>query len=118
MSYLLTPTGPFAFHTATTTGDGGILIARGECERLTIVLQSNGTTSGGTVTVEEAYFDPNVTGTYTGTWSVIGSAVSASTFTGGAQSVVHIVGSFWAVRVRISSNITGGGSVTITGWGN
>lgn len=114
----LSPGTPQTLQSLATTGNGGILLVRGQCERVTVVLQSNGTTSGGAVTIEEAYYDPNGP-VYSGTWSAIGSAINASSFTGGAQSIVHIIGySVWALRVRISDTITGGGSVTVVAWGN
>lgn len=102
---------------AATTGNGGILMLGGAQARVTVILQSNGTTSGGTVTIEEAYWDPKTDPVYAGTWSAI-QAVNASTFTGGAQLVLHVMASCPSVRVRISSNITGGGSVTVWGYGN
>jgi len=100
--------------TAATTS--AIALPRGETARFTVVLQSTGTTSGGTVIIEEAYYDPNGP-TYAGTWSQLQS-VAASSFTGGAQIAYHFTGSFWAVRVRISADITGGGSVSAFAWGN
>jgi len=119
--YCLTPGLPQQLHDAATTGNGGILLFHGTTARVTIALQSTGTTSGGTLSIEEAYWkdldgagpDP----VYAGTWSVI-QAVSASSFTGGAQLVVHVLGSVWALRVRISSDITGGGTVSVWAWGN
>jgi hypothetical protein len=82
-------------------------------------MQSAGTTSGGTVTVEEAYYDPlKGDPAYAGTWSTIGSAINASSFTGGAQLGFHVLGSFWAIRVRVSSDITGGGTIAVWAWGN
>jgi hypothetical protein len=115
--YNLTP-GLVQLHTAATTGNGGIILMRGLGARLTITLQSTGTTSGGTLQIEEAYFNPDVDGTYAGTWSAVGAVINASAFTGGAQTVVHAVGSFWAVRCRITANITGGGTVSVWAWGN
>ncbi len=115
--YSLIP-GVVKLQDAATTGNGGILYMRGGSARLTVVLQSTGTTSGGTVSIEEAYYnldagDP----VYAGTWSVIQS-VNANSFTGTVQLVEHYVGSYWAVRVRISSTITGGGTVSAWAWGN
>lgn len=102
----------------TETTSSGILLLRGQCERLTIVLQSTGTTSGGTIQFEEAYYDPNGL-IYAGTWSALATAVSASSFTGGAQLVTHVINySVWALRVRIATQITGGGSVSCWAWGN
>ena len=117
--YSLVPNSPEQLQSAATTGTGGVLLPHGRSHWLTVSLQSNGTTSGGTISIEEARYDPAVLNglDYTGTWSVI-QAVSASTFTGGAQVVVHVPGSFWAVRARISSNITGGGSVDVWAWCN
>lgn len=80
---------------------------------VTFYLQSTGTTSGGTVSLEEADYDAT-TGTYSGTWSVI-SAIAASSFTGGAQTAYHVQATAFAVvRARISSAITGGGTVSVT----
>lgn len=117
--YTLCPASPMQLHNAATDGNGGILLLRGQVARVTVALQSTGTTSGGAVSIEEAYFDPAVLAgqNYTGTWSVIQS-VSASTFTGGAQVIVHVTGSVWAIRARISSAITGGGTVSAWAYGN
>ena len=104
--------------TTASTGNGGILLLRGACEGVTIAVTSTGTTSGGTLSIEEApYYDPDSNLVYSGTWSVIQS-LTASTFSGGAAVVVHVTGSFWAVRCRIATDITGGGSVSAYGWGN
>lgn len=117
MAYSLSPMQPQQILNAeTATTASGILVLRGQCDRLTVALQSHGTTSGGAVTVEEAYYDPNGP-VYSGTWSVL-QATNASTFSGSTQTVIHWEGSFWAVRVRISSTITGGGSVSAWAWGN
>ena len=110
------PTAPMILQNAQTTGNGGVLMLNGNVEQLNIFLFSSGTTSGGAVSIEEAYWDPNQP-MYAGTWSVI-AAVNASTFTGGASVMLHYPGGFWAVRVRISSNITGGGSISAVGWGS
>lgn len=95
-----------------------MLYIGGICERLTVSLASTGTTSGGTIILEEApYYDPKAGGVFTGTWSQLAS-VSASTINTTASQVQHFAGSFWAVRARISSDITGGGTVTVTAWAN
>lgn len=87
-------------------------IAPGNHAAAAIVLISNGTTSGGNVSIEEAYFTPPNGKPYTGTWSVIQS-VAASSFTGGAQRVVHISpNALFPIRVRIADAITGGGGVS------
>lgn len=80
---------------------------------LTFYLQSNGTTSSGVVTLEEAESGTPAGGQYTGTWSTI-TTVNASSFTGGAQLAYHVQGSaFSHVRARISTVIGGGGTVTV-----
>jgi hypothetical protein len=75
-----------------------------------------GTTSGGTVTIEEADWDPfDSAQIYSGTWSAIGSAVAASTFTGGAQVALHLPApaAYAFVRARITGTITGGGTISV-----
>jgi len=77
---------------------------------ITIYLRSVGTTSGGTVLIEEADWGP-FEQPYSGTWSQIAS-IAASTFTGGAQIAYHVTDSSYGwLRVRISSAITGGGTI-------
>jgi hypothetical protein len=62
------------------------------------------------VLVEGADWGPLET-IYSGTWATIAS-IAASTFTGGAQTQVSLANSSqrW-VRVRISSGISGGGTI-------
>ena len=72
--------------------------------QLTVFAIANGTVSSGVVTIEEAH-DPE----YTGTWSSIGT-ISPTT---GAVLAAHIFSSLAAVRVRISTAIGGGGTVTV-----
>lgn len=118
--YSLVHASPIKLHSATTTGNGGVLMLYGQCARATIVLQSNGTTSGGAVSIEESFNEGNASNPglqYSGTWSVI-QAVNAADFTGTAQKVIHVTGSVWALRVRVSSDITGGGSITVWAYGN
>lgn len=77
----------------------------------TIYLASQGATTGGTVLIEEADWADNEQ-PYTGTWSQVAST-AASTFTGGAQIAIHLpIASYAYLRVRISSAITGGGTVS------
>lgn len=79
----------------------------------TVYLTSVGTTSGGTVTIEEADWDGLSGQPYAGTWSIIGAATAASAFTGGATLAVRLpVGLYAWLRVRISGAITGGGTVS------
>lgn len=77
---------------------------------ITIYLRSVGTTSGGTVVIEEASWGP-AEPPYSGTWGTILSQ-AASGFTGTAQLPVHVpVAALAWYRVRISSAITGGGTI-------
>lgn len=77
---------------------------------MTIYLRSVGVTSGGTILIEEADYGLKE-GPYSGTWATIAS-IAAATFTGGAQYPTHIAaGAYAYVRVRISSAITGGGTI-------
>lgn len=78
---------------------------------ITIYLRSIGTTSGGTILIEEADWSEKEA-IYSGTWSQIAS-IAASSFTGGVQSANHVSNSAYGyIRVRISSAITGGGTIT------
>ena len=80
---------------------------------VTLYLGSIGTTSGGTVTIEEAGWHPDQH-PYSGTWSKIAD-VNASTFSGTAQVAQHLSSPtpYQWLRVRVSSNITGGGTIYV-----
>jgi hypothetical protein len=88
----------------------------------TWVVQSNGVTSSGVITFEEASWGPSVTGVpavdYTGTWSVIttvnASDVDTGSASGSAQKFIHISATANAyTRPRISTAIGGGGTVSV-----
>lgn len=101
-----------AVSTAAGTGTSRPIKVHGR-EIVTIYFQSNGTTSGGTLVIEEASF-PDTGPTYAGTWSTVGSTINASSFSGTAQIAYHISpNSFDYIRVRIATDITGGGTVTV-----
>jgi hypothetical protein len=105
--------------TGVTTGTGGILMLGGKVARQTFVLQGNdatGVITGGVITIEEAYWDANGPA-FGGTWSQI-TTVTGANLSSGAQQYVHVFSSAWAVRARISTAISGGGSVSVVAWGN
>lgn len=78
---------------------------------ISIYLRSIGVTSGGTILIEEADYT-ETTQPYSGTWSQV-ATIAASTFSAGAQMASHIADAAYGfLRVRISSDITGGGSIT------
>lgn len=76
---------------------------------VTVTFTSEGTTSGGTIIIEESDL-----ASYTGTWSQLYSQ-AASGFTGGAKLCLHIeLGAGAWVRARISAEVTGGGTATVS----
>lgn len=80
---------------------------------LKFYMRGVGTIGGGTILIEEADWGPQEA-PYSGTWSQLGS-VSGTAITANAQQAVAISDSAYGhVRVRISSAITGGGSVLVT----
>ncbi len=93
--------------TGATSGTGQAVLVAGY-QNLVLYLTSSGTTSGGVVTIEEA----SDIG-YGGTWSSV-TTVNASSFSGGATVAYHFpVSAYGAIRARISSAITGGGSIAV-----
>jgi hypothetical protein len=92
---------------AAITGTGIAYSIPNSSKDSNVNLRGAGTISGGTIIIEEAS-DP----TFAGTWSQIQS-ITASALTGGAEQIVHIAGLVRALRARISSDITGGGTVTV-----
>lgn len=92
---------------AATTGTGRAL-AFHECRQITWTVEGAGTISGGTVVIETA----DQIG-YAGTWAELDS-ITASTLSGGASYVnTFPTSGSGFVRGRISSDITGGGDVTV-----
>lgn len=96
----------------TSTAAGVSLpIATEGRDEIVFYVQGDGTTSGGTMKIEEAMYDP-ADGVYSGTWSQIGSDIAASGLSG--QSAYHVSpNAYGFVRFRISGAITGGGTVTV-----
>jgi len=122
--YTLVPGTPIKLLDALTTGTGGILEMQGKVHNVTIAVQGSGVITTGALSIEEAYYD-NLPPTgleshgipYAGTWSVI-QTVTGSQISSGAQQIVHVQGSVWSLRVRISTAIAGGGSLTAWAYGN
>ena len=103
--------------TCVTTGTGTTINVR-TSPALTVYFQSVGTTSGGAIVFEESSVS-SAEAVYAGTWSTI-TTVNASTFSGGAQFAYHIAAPtpLHFLRARVSSNITGGGTVCVRLVGN
>ena len=82
---------------------------------IVLYLFGHGVTSSGAITYEEATQDPSTTTPgYDGTWSIIGSAVNASTVDGNKCAATHLaVGGYGLVRARITTVIGGGGSISV-----
>lgn len=97
--------------TGVTVGQSIPVDAKSQ-NQLSFYFRSLGTTSGGTILIEEADWS-DLEPPYSGTWSQIAS-ISASSFTGGAQLAYHTTApaAFGFTRVRISATITGGGTIT------
>lgn len=91
---------------AVTTGTG-TEHPMNDCRQVGWDVVGAGTISGGTVKIESA-----PTSSYSGTWNELDS-VDASTLTGGAVYHGTYPGPLSFVRARVSSNITGGGSITV-----
>ncbi len=73
-------------------------------------MRGSGTISGGTLLIEEADYGDDEP-PYSGTWSQLVS-VACSDVTGGAQKGVHLsLGAYGYLRARISSAVTGGGTI-------
>lgn len=96
--------GGILLQSAASTGNGNTWNFRGISGEYTLSVEPTGTVSGGEVQFESAPYD-----SYGGTWSAVGSAMTPSTSTLVTQQVT---GRYRAMRARITSDITGGGSVT------
>lgn len=93
--------------TAVITGTGIGVTVPNNSHHPRIHVRGSGVISSGAVVIEEA-LDPD----YAGTWSLLNTIV-ASGFTGGAEQVIHILGNIGAIRARVTTNIGGGGTMSI-----
>lgn len=90
---------------AATTGNGTAVQLDGTGRELVVYIYGAGTIAGGAVQLEEAH-DKN----YTGTWAAIGAAVTVVDAT---VKTTRLTGCVGAIRARVSTNITGGGTVSV-----
>ena len=91
---------------AVTTGTG-TAISFHDCRQVSWQVTTSGTISGGTIIIETA-----PTSNYAGTWAQLDS-ISATDADTGVIPPGTYPGPLQFVRARISSNITGGGTVTV-----
>lgn len=96
--------GGILLQSAATTGNGSVVNCFGSGGEYLFEIVANGTVSGGAVQFEEA-----ASSDYSGTWTAIDLSQSPATST---RQAVRKTGSYSYVRARITSNITGGGSIT------
>lgn len=105
MSALLTPPG-FASLSAVTTGTGEPL-ALNSCKQGSWTTVTDGTVSGGTIVIEQAS-----TRDYAGTWYVL-DTIDAANAAAGTEGYGTYPGVIGFLRPRITSDITGGGTVSV-----
>lgn len=103
---------PYTLQSAATTGNGLAVAIPANFQNHNVSVEGSGTITGGTISIEEAD-----TPDYTGDWSVI-TTINGTDVTSDAIKVTHVAGLVRALRARISSDITGGGNVTVevTSW--
>lgn len=82
---------------------------------VSIYVSGSDTIASGVLSVETADYDPQiVTNGYAGTWSTI-TTINAADVTGGATKMVSLTpAAYGFIRVRITTVIGGGGSVSAT----
>ncbi len=91
---------------AVTTGTGTVITTNYKVAMQTITLKWHGTCSGGSVVVEAAD-----SATWDHTWAPMAPAISAHS---NIEDVITIVVPTHSVRVRVASDVTGGGDLTVT----
>jgi hypothetical protein len=89
---------------AATTGNGTAINVVGQGREHTFYIVGTGTITAGAVQLETATHKD-----YSGTWAPIGAPITVTS----AANVVQVTGAFLALRAPISTNIAGGGSVTV-----
>lgn len=92
---------------AVTTGTGLGVAIPNVSKEVRLHVRGSGVVSGGTIVIEEA-LDPE----FAGTWSLL-STITAASFTGGVEQVIHIISNIGSIRARVTANVTGGGTMSI-----
>jgi sucrose-6-phosphate hydrolase SacC (GH32 family) len=90
---------------AATSGNGAAVDLRGEGSLHVFYVSGTGTITAGAVQFETAK-SPD----YTGTWSPLGVAVAPVS---SQEDAYAFAGAYRALRARISTAVTGGGSTTV-----
>jgi len=89
-----------------TTGNGNVLAIPSSFRHHTIIIKGIATVSAGAVQIETANeYD------YSGTWAPIGGG--PVTVVDASDIVINFEGIFNFIRARVSTDITGGGTVTV-----
>ena len=97
--------------TGVTSGTSPAINRLGS-EAISLYVRGSGTITGGTLLIEEADYGDDEP-VYSGTWSQV-TSITCSDVTGGAQKGVHLsLGSYGYLRARISSAVTGGGTIAV-----
>jgi len=107
-TYKFSPTDSASISLSGATTGTGSVKAFNDCRQVNWMVRGEGTIDGGTVVIESAHAQD-----YAGTWNQL-DEIDATTLTGGALSgntYPMPPGGF--LRGRISSNITGGGSISV-----
>lgn len=92
---------------AVTTGTG-TAIATHDARQIGWVVVGAGTVTGGTLKIEAA-----LTADYSGTWAELDSLTFSTTALTDSVYIANFPNPFGGfVRARVSSNVTGGGSIT------
>jgi hypothetical protein len=89
---------------ALTTGTGTAVDLSQGARGVTVYVEASGTVTGGTVRIEEAGDT-----SFSGTWSAIQDVTPVTN----SSVAVHLPDCYAALRPRITSNITGGATVSV-----
>lgn len=95
---------------AVTTGTSVTVGVNGRSREHVFYIYGAGTVTAGAVTIEEAH-----SASYSGTWDAVASAVTVVSST---VDTVRVTGCFGALRARVSTNVTGGGNVSVEYFGH
>lgn len=115
----MVPSGPLrvdllVLQTADETTSQAIDLG-GRANAVFYLIGDGGTINAGSVTYEESTPVPGAGGSaYSGDWSIIGSAVTASDVSAGKQKATHLsIGAYSQVRARIDTAVEGGGAISV-----
>lgn len=101
---------PVTLQSVATSGNGTTIAIPTPFRNHKLIVKGSGTIGAGAIQPETADSP-----TYSSTWAPVGGGpVDITGLSGGGEYSIDFIGIYQFIRARISTDVTGGGSVTVT----